>query len=202
MRQTVYNDGVTLNLNEINLQQLKLLYAATKHITILSVAIICTLLPLSMGVIFRAIDESSGNDQTWSIFLYLLLSSIDSVITIICLSLQFKFNRKYYNQYCICFGNCLVNCCLSKEMNHKISTLPPTPSSTARVADLPITPITITISGPNDDSKDDEDDVVDNDDNPQRGKEELVYFNKEYLEAKEARDSIGGDPIGMGFMGM
>ena len=33
------------------------------------------------------------------------MACIDSVVNITCLYLQYPFNKKYYDQYCICAGN-------------------------------------------------------------------------------------------------
>ena len=108
MRQSsIYNQSSDdENEIEFNEQQKQLLYTTTKYLTLLTLSMVLTWINLSGALISYAI---SPNDYTASLILYIfgvLVTSIDFVIIIICLYLQYPFSKKYYDKYCKCFANC------------------------------------------------------------------------------------------------
>ena len=80
------------------------MYAATKYIGLLSIAIISTVILALFSIIGKVSGMPMDNDF-W-IFGKLILCSIDNLINIICLYLQFKFGKKYYDKYCKCLEVC------------------------------------------------------------------------------------------------
>ena len=87
---------------QLNQQQIALLYTTTKYTLLLSIAMISTWIS-GANAMYRTL-------HTWSTEVHptgFMISSIDIVTNIICLYLQFPFNKKYYDKYC----RYLVNCC-------------------------------------------------------------------------------------------
>ena len=79
-------------------KQIKLLYVVTKNVELLLFAILSTWISTSMSDCI-----SNSWYKSMGITLVRISVNIDSVINVICSYLQYPFNKKYYDQYCICF---------------------------------------------------------------------------------------------------
>ena len=101
MRQSSIN-----NQGEFTAQQMKLLYATTKYVTLLSIAMISTLLNALLSWLLV--------DIFGTVFTAFMMC-FDGTINIVCLYLQFSNNKKYYDKYCICFGNCCTYLLMMRE---------------------------------------------------------------------------------------
>ena len=77
----------------------KLLRTTTKYVSLLSLAYISTLIAFTV-----VSTEALLTDSTT--FISGSMLTIDCVINIICLYLQFPFSKEYYDKYCQCFDNC------------------------------------------------------------------------------------------------
>lgn len=101
--------------NVFNAKQQKILYAATKYVSLLSIALISTWL-----MQFIYIPTLLLPHQSWIIVVWTFAMYIDMIGNILCLYLQFPFTKRYYDKYCICFGNCCIYL-LTKYVSRKIS---------------------------------------------------------------------------------
>ena len=92
----------------LNKNQMKILYTTTKYMTLLSIAIISTWVAAVLFIIMIVFMGSYGLNIYTMILIYYSMSvfCIDATINIICLYLQFPFNKVYYNKYCSWCGNC------------------------------------------------------------------------------------------------
>ena len=124
-------DGSGIQMND---RQRKLLYTSTKYVTLLSFAMVSTWMALAYGAFVNWFGDSIIRARTVVI--------IDMDINIVCMYLQFAFNRKYYDKYCVCFGSCCSYFMdrkfrrshqtvmkMDKEINlgNNIVVMPPTP---------------------------------------------------------------------------
>ena len=95
----------------------ELLYATTKYTTLLSLAMISTWITGSYGAVFAVIWPSlEGDSLTINLTIQNSLPYIDTVINVICLSLRYSFNKKYYDKYCTCCTKCCVYVLAQKVM--------------------------------------------------------------------------------------
>ena len=90
------------NMDHTHQREMKLLNTTSKYIALLSIAMLTTWLSflIYMILIFSFAE--------WTVFLmqmYQLQFSIDCMVNVLCLFLQYPFNKKYYNKHCRCFGN-------------------------------------------------------------------------------------------------
>ena len=113
LRQTELNEYIDTNQQELmlNKDQLRILNATTKYITLLSIAMASTWITILVWLLM-AIALFTGrlvDVPLWIGFVVYSVQSIDAAINIICLYLQFRFNKVYYDRYCLCCGNCCVN---------------------------------------------------------------------------------------------
>lgn len=105
-----------------------LLYATTKYVSLLSLAILSTWMELIMSIIVTAVsykktfEERSEHSLLDNISIGNLVS-IDCVTNIICLYLQYPFNRKYYDKYCVCLKNCCIRVLLKQTGQNELSQL-------------------------------------------------------------------------------
>ena len=111
--------AISLNKNnhgedsvEFNAQQRELLYATTKYVTLLSLALISSWVTWIVftinNVIFDDLVSVSG-----------ISGVIDVTVNVICLYLQFPFAAEYYNRCCICFSDCCLHL-LQKQANAQL----------------------------------------------------------------------------------
>ena len=118
-----------------NEQQRQLLYTTTKYVTLLLISMITSCISLS----FVVVELNINGNFIWDIIIDVLIS-IDSLCGIICLFLQYPFNKKFYDKYCICFSKCCIYLLATNErkksmMNIHITASPSTPN-TAKDIDL------------------------------------------------------------------
>ena len=131
------------SLRNFTAKQHVLLKATTKYITLLSIALVSSWISVSTVIIANALFGDQEGEDRYTL-LYIsggVLVCIDVTFNIICLYLQYPFNKKYYDKYCICFGNCcvyLLTCNTSSvekdmgeivEMNNEQMTVPQTPTT-------------------------------------------------------------------------
>ena len=102
MRQSSILSQNSSSEMQLNQQQIALLYTTTKYTLLLSIAMISTWISGAQGLYYLLYSWTIETNPFGFI-----ISSIDIVTNIICLYLQFPFNKKYYDKYC----KCLVNCC-------------------------------------------------------------------------------------------
>ena len=112
--------------DNINEQQAVLLYATTKYMTLLTLAMVSSWISSSymLGINIRSFDlvDAIGNEIDASIALS--ITCIDSVFNVICLYLQYPMAKDYYDKYCICLGNFCTylmtkNALKQKEQRHE-----------------------------------------------------------------------------------
>ena len=110
----------SINLNECqNKRKEELLYTSAKYVSLLSIAIITSFLTTGIYWYLYSIVNDS---LSWSIMgaeILILVASVDCVVNIICLYLQYSFAKKYYDRYCgcmsrLCKGFIVIN--LEKSM--------------------------------------------------------------------------------------
>ena len=104
LRASSINNG-SLEFNGV---QRKLLHTTTKYMTLLALAMISTWTVTIYSIIVNIFVITTNINHA---LIYTALNSIaciDSSINIICLYLQFPFNKNYYHKYCQCFGRCFV----------------------------------------------------------------------------------------------
>ena len=97
--------------NVWNEKQKKLLYTATKYITLLLIGVCSTWIICLVWIPFNVLQP---DEPEW-ILVSIALTGLDMVINITCLYLQFPFSVRYYDKYCSCFGKC----CLMLLTRHK-----------------------------------------------------------------------------------
>ena len=95
-----------------NVQQKQLLYTTTKYASLLSLALISTFVFHVLVMIENAV---TGEGKILSS----PMASIDCVINILCLYLQYPFADEFYKKFCICFGKCCLYL-LTKHAKRKI----------------------------------------------------------------------------------
>ena len=130
MRASSINDThIDPDKIQFNESQKKLLYATTKYTTLLSIATISTWMLMLYGILSNI-----------TILNQIFLSGIacmDCAVNVICLYLQFPFNKEYYKKYCRCFGDlcaCLFRRYLAAANNVKmIAELQTTASESQQV---------------------------------------------------------------------
>ena len=83
------NDG-------LNQHQKCFIYATTKYLTLLSIAV----LSIVTNILFLVIRNIAYNDRTQ----FALSFNLDLTVNIICLYLQYSFFKECYDKYCTCFG--------------------------------------------------------------------------------------------------
>ena len=103
IRRNSINSNNANNIG-LNVEQKRLLYVTTKYTTLLCIAIISTWINY-IQVIIKEVIYAIEADSPWMGIL-LISNGIDSVINIVCLYLQYEFNKEYYDKYCGCLGNC------------------------------------------------------------------------------------------------
>ena len=87
---------------EFDERERELLYATTKYVVLLSIALVSTWITFLLSWLEQIFDKNNNRDGVLS----MVYNCIDCVINILCLYLQYEFNTKYYDKYCICFGDC------------------------------------------------------------------------------------------------
>ena len=96
---------------KVNEQQKQLLYATSKYISLLSLAIVTTTMTwIISGPLMEYLRRNEevlgegGTEIYWQMVFCII--SLDCMTNVICLYLQYKFNQEYYDKYCACFGKC------------------------------------------------------------------------------------------------
>ena len=123
LKQSVmYNEHE--NEGEFDDQQQNLLHTTTKYTTLLSFAMITSFINQTYLWFYNIylVMYPYNYDRTRLQFFLLSTSftSIDIVINIICLFLQYPFNKHYYDKYCKCIANCCTKMMVRKwEQKHK-----------------------------------------------------------------------------------
>ena len=112
MRATSMQSGGSIEFNE---QQKQLLHTTTKYVTLLSLAMLSSWMAILIGVILTA--SLGFSDEIFRTII--ILENMDCKINILCLYLQYPFNREYYDKYCVCFVKSLkLLCYKSMDCNH------------------------------------------------------------------------------------
>ena len=106
------------NVMIFNQSQQKLLYTTTKYVTLLSIAMVTTWIFTACSLYFEVDKILIINGTNIDIAGYLsnFMGSLDMLINIICLYLQYPFNKVRYDKYCICFTNFCTNLLTKREV--------------------------------------------------------------------------------------
>ena len=94
----------------------KLLSITSKYVTLLTLAILSSWISLLISIFLIMI---LGNGHPLLIIGRILVN-IDCVTNIICLYLQYPFNRDYYDKFCVCFAKCCSYLLNKRGMNNKM----------------------------------------------------------------------------------
>ena len=105
-----------INNVSINKRQQKLLDAASKYISLLSIAIISTFLGfVAFGIVISGFrwmpyddpeEEHSETFEFWRTTINFIVLPLDCTVNILCLYLQFPFAKDTYRKYCGCCSKC------------------------------------------------------------------------------------------------
>ena len=98
---TYYELNDNCNGSGFNQEQKELLYTTTKYVSLLSLAIISTWITFITGLIGVGIEGATDAVPS-------PMGSIDGVINIFCLYLQFPVAKGYYDKYCTCLSQCFT----------------------------------------------------------------------------------------------
>ena len=98
--------------SKVNEKQQQLLYATTKYVTLLSIAMISSWIAMLGGTILGHYGD---------LYIQYCLFDVDVMINIICLYLQFPFNKHYYDKYCDWMCNFILNLIMTKSVNEVLA---------------------------------------------------------------------------------
>ena len=100
-----YQQETELELNpDCKDEQRELLQTTAKYISLLSLAIFTTWITFVSVVIY----SNTGNWGVLGYQIYTMQWSVDCMINIICLYLQYPFSKDYYDAYCTCLSKCCL----------------------------------------------------------------------------------------------
>ena len=102
-------NGLKVQFND---HQKRLLKATQKYVTLLSIAMLSTWISWIYNILLFTVlfPYVTGNEIIFNILVltFRVLLCIDCTVNIVCLYLQWEFGKKYYDKYCVCFGDCCM----------------------------------------------------------------------------------------------
>eukprot|EP01084_Bolivina_argentea_P266788 452665_1 len=116
------------NKIKLNQQQIETMTKASQYISLISLALLTSCLRfLLASIIETSITSIQTTKQRLKIWMMLqsLLFSTDCLINVLCLHLQYKFSKKYYDKYCKILENSwrpILILCAEKTMNKRYKT--------------------------------------------------------------------------------
>ena len=114
------------DINNVHLILKEQLSVNKKYVTLLSFAMISTvfviLTALIMHILIFVLMGRGHDDKDETQAIVNMLYLMDNVINMVCLSLQYSFNKQYYDKYCGWFAACytyLLSKGILKENQHE-----------------------------------------------------------------------------------
>ena len=109
--QKIYQLLKSVHMDE---KQKELLEAAAKYMTLLNIAVISSLINGMIAVAYQGVINVLNKDDdknllVLSTMISNILTIMDNTINIVCLSLQYSFNKRYYERLCNCFAHCCMD---------------------------------------------------------------------------------------------
>ena len=84
-----------------------LLNTSVKYISLISIAMVSSWISFTFAYTESSYYAQLSQDEVdQRIWIAPIVMCYDCVINVLCLYLQYPFNKKYYDKYCKCCGNC------------------------------------------------------------------------------------------------